>query len=614
MCDAIRYRGPDDEGYRVDGSCALGMRRLSIIDLPTGHQPIANEDRSIWVVFNGEIYNFQELRRQLSAQGHRFSTNSDTEVLVHLYEEQGVLGLQHLRGMFALAIWDARKQKLLLARDRLGKKPLYFGVSRHGLFFGSELKCLRAAGIPLDPDPQALRLYFQFGYIPDPWTPFVQARKLPPGGWLTYSLQGDIREGRYWRFPDPPREATKSWTELEAVEQVRTVFDESVRLRLISDVPVGALLSGGIDSSSVVASMALQSPERIKTFAVGFEHAELDELPYAREVARQYETEHHEIIVRPDADTLIARIVPHFDEPFGDSSAIPMFVASEFAAQHVKVILTGDGGDELFAGYDSVAEMQRLQWLDHMPPAARNALASVAASLPYSAYGKNYLRMISRPTALLRYFELCAPRFLRERLLPPDWILPESTDFLMETFPHALLPEETEVLERVQYFEATVKLAGDILVKVDRMSMANSLEVRCPLLDHHLVELAMRIPTDWKLRNGVGKQVFRRAVGDRLPSSLLARGKCGFGVPLSLWLRTSLRELLWDNLTGRRATERGIVSGQFVRQLLREHESGRRNNSHSLWALLMFELWFRDFEQTQSSYASLLVADSPAAP
>ncbi len=605
MCDSIRHRGPDDDGYHVDGSCAIGMRRLSIIDLQTGHQPIANEDRSVWVVFNGEIYNFQELRQSLMAQGHRFATNSDTETLIHLYEQEGVEGLHRLRGMFAYAIWDARKEQLLLVRDRFGKKPLYYAILPQGIYFGSELKCLRAAGLSLNPDPNALRMYFQFGYIPDPWSPFQHVRKVPPGCWLMCSSKGDIREGRYWRLPPPQDQIPSNWNEQQAADEVRDVFDESVRLRLISDVPLGAFLSGGIDSSSVVASMALQTSVPVKTFAIGFEEAEFNELAWANQVARKYKTDHHEIVVRPDSVALVSRLVRHFDEPFADSSAIPTFIVSEFAAQHVKVVLTGDGGDELFAGYDIFAEMQRLQWADRIPQAMRKLIYSVAARLPYSARGKNYFRMISRPSELARYFELCAPRFLRERLVSPGWMPPDGMDFLFETFPDALLPGQVDGLTQAQYFEATAKLTGDILVKVDRMSMANSLEVRCPLLDHKLAELAMRIPLAWKLRDGTGKQILRRAIGDRLPPDLLTRSKMGFGVPLELWFRGSLREFLWDHLTDSRAIGRGMVSPEFVRSLLKEHDSGRRNNYYWLWMLLILELWFRDWEQVQPEPVSL---------
>jgi asparagine synthase (glutamine-hydrolysing) len=601
MCDRIRHRGPDDEGFHIDRGCALGMRRLSIIDLTTGHQPIANEDRSAWVVFNGEIYNYQELRGELEARGHRFETHSDTETLVHLYEEYGAEGIARLRGMFAFALWDARERRLLLARDRFGKKPLYYAALPEGLYFASELESLRAAGIPLDLDQEALRLYFQFACIPDPLTAFGAVRKLPAGSWLTCDAQGQVRQGRYWRLPEPAEAPPEGLSQEQARARVREKFDESVRIRMIADVPLGAFLSGGIDSSSVVASMALQSPEPVRTFSIGFEESGFNELAYAAQVAQQYGTEHHEILVHPDSVSLVRRLVRHFGEPFADSSAIPTFVVSEFAAQHVKVALSGDGGDELFAGYDSFLEIERLRRLDRVPQAARRFVSWVADRLPYSAYGKNYLRMVSRPSALERYFEhTYAPYFLRSRMLAPEWMLPADAAFLTRAFADCLLPEGADVLSQALYFEATAKLTGDMLVKVDRMSMANSLEVRCPLLDHELAELAARLPHSWKMRGGKGKRILVEALGDRLPAALLHRGKMGFGVPLAQWFRGSLREFLWDHLTDPRFFGRGIVSPEFVRRLLNEHQSGRRDNSFWLWSLLVLELWLQTVETPRS--------------
>ena len=595
MCDQIRHRGPDDEGYHLDGECAIGMRRLSIIDLNTGHQPVANEDQSIWVVFNGEIYNYRDLRRDLESQGHRFRTNSDTEVLVHLYEQEGTDGLKRLRGMFAIALWDARRRELLLARDRFGKKPLYYAALPQGLWFASELKCLRAADVPLDLDADALRLYFQFNYIPDPWTPYRAIRKLPPGGWLRYGPHGAISQGAYWRLPEPTETTENPLDEAAARIHLRELFDESVRIRMLADVPLGAFLSGGIDSSSVVASMALQSSEPVKTFSIGFEESEFNELPQAALVALRYHTDHHEILVRPNAVDLVHRLIRHFDEPFGDSSAIPTFLVSEFAARHVKVALTGDGGDELFCGYESFFRIDALRWADKMPQLARRALSRLADLLPYSAYGKNYLRMISRPSALERYFELnYAPYFLRSRLLQPEWMPPADAAFLYRTFAGCLVGETADILTNAVYFEATAKLTGDMLVKVDRMSMAASLEVRSPLLDHELAEFAMGLPHEWKMRGGRGKRILRDALGDRLPPELLQLPKKGFGVPLAQWFRGSLRDFLRDHLTSREFLERGIVSPPFVHQLLEEHQSGRRDNYQWLWMLLMLELWFRE--------------------
>ncbi len=350
MCDLIRHRGPDDEGFFFDAGCGIGMRRLSIIDLSTGHQPISNEDGTIWVVFNGEIYDYQGVRARLEAQGHRFNTRSDTEVLVHLYEQEGVAGLERLRGMFGIALWDGRKKKLVLARDRFGKKPLYYAVLPQGLYFGSELKCLRAAGVPTDLDKEALRLYFLLSYIPDPWSPFQAVKKLAPGSWLTYDAGGKVEQGAYWRMPEPGAEAAPGDTPEAAAARIRECFDESVRIRMIADVPLGAFLSGGLDSSSVVASMARQSSDPVKTFSIGFEESGFNELPYARMVAEHYRTEHHEILVKPDSVALVNRLVKHFDEPFGDASAIPTLLVSELSAQHVNVVLTGVGGIELSGG------------------------------------------------------------------------------------------------------------------------------------------------------------------------------------------------------------------------------------------------------------------------
>jgi asparagine synthase (glutamine-hydrolysing) len=597
MCDPIRHRGPDDEGYHVEGGCAIGMRRLSIIDLSTGHQPIANEDESVWVVFNGEIYNYRELRRDLISRGHHFATNSDTETLIHLYEEYGAEGLRQLRGMFAYAIWDAARGRLFLARDRFGKKPLYYAVLPEGIYFGSELKCLRAAGVPCEVDAEALRLFFHFTYIPEPLSCFRAIRKLPAGSWLTYDANGSVRQGRYWQFPRPAVETPADFSEADTCARLREKFDESVRIRMIADVPLGAFLSGGIDSSSVVASMALASPEPVRTFSIGFEESAFNELEFAAMVARQYHTDHHEIVVRPDAVDLVSRLVQHFDEPFGDSSAIPTFIVSEFAVRHVKVALSGDGGDELFAGYDRFQTLEKLRRLDGVPQGLRTFVSWAADRLPYSAYGKNYLHMLSRSTALERYFESnFAPWFLRQELLQPDWMLPADGAYLTRSLAEFLLPGDADLLSQALYFETTQNLPGDMLVKVDRMSMANSLEVRCPMLDHEFGELAASIPHGWKIREGKGKYILVRALGDRLPAPLLTRGKMGFGVPLSLWFRGALRTFLWDHLTSASFMSRGIVSSGFVQQMLREHDSGRRDNSHWLWSLLMLELWFRQMD------------------
>ncbi|MEO8592533.1 MAG: asparagine synthase (glutamine-hydrolyzing) [Candidatus Solibacter sp.] len=603
MCGEIRHRGPDDEGIHVDGGCGIGMRRLSIIDLSTGHQPMCNEDESVWIVFNGEIYEYQDLRAELIARGHRFRTASDTETILHLYEEQGVEGLQRLRGMFAFAIWDARQGRLLLARDRFGKKPLYYAVLPHGIYFGSEISCLRQAGVPLDTDPDALRLYFQFNYIPDPLTAYRAIRRIPAAGWLTYQ-RGTVKQGRYWQMPVAAAQPAPGFTHAQAVKQVRDKFDEAVRIRMIADVPLGAFLSGGIDSSSVVASMALQSPDPIRTFSIGFEESRFNELPYARMVAEKYKTEHHEIVVRPDSIAIIRKFVKHFGEPFADSSAIPTFIVSEFAARYVKVALSGDGGDELFGGYTSLQQVQRLSGLDRVPQVARLLLSWISARLPYSAYGKNFLHMAGCRNGLDRYFAFnYAPYHMRSRLLRPEWMMPAEAGFLARVLPDCILPESAGTLSQVMHWEASANLTGDMLVKVDRMSMANSLEVRSPLLDHELAELAATIPHAWKISQGQGKRILLDAVGDRLPPALLNRPKWGFGVPLVDWFRGELRDFLRDNVTSAAFLDRGMVSPEFLRALLDEHDSGRRDNSHWLWSLLVLSLWFQEMEQPVATVA-----------
>jgi asparagine synthase (glutamine-hydrolysing) len=594
MCEQIRHRGPDDEGIYVDGACGIGMRRLSIIDLSTGHQPMANEDGTVWIVFNGEIYEYQRLRGDLERKGHRFKTHSDTETLLHLWEEKGVEGLAELRGMFACAIWDSRRRRLMLARDRFGKKPLYYALLPSGLYFASEIKCLRAAGIPLTIDPEALRLYLQLQYIPDPWSAYKEVKKLPPGSWLTCSLDGDVKQGRYWRLPVPGKGHDGPKTEDEACTRIRQAVEDAVRVRMIADVPLGAFLSGGIDSSIVVACMARHSSAPVKTFSIGFEEAAYNELPYAELVAKKYATDHKQVIVRPDAVQLVEKLVHHFDEPFGDSSAIPTYIVSEVTARRVKVALSGDGGDELFVGYTRFLDAARLETrMRGVPQAVRVLGHWLAEALPYRAYGKNYLRMISRRNALERYFEENSmPYFFRKHLLQPKWMPPAGEAAVRSVFGDAVLANSEGILAQALYYEAVVNLPGDMLVKVDRMSMANSLEVRCPLLDAEVAAVASSIPNELKIAGGKTKSLLIRTFADLLPSELLNRSKMGFGVPLANWFRGPLRPMLWDALNGSRFLSRGIVNGGFLRHLLEEHQSGRRDNSGWLWSLLMLELWF----------------------
>lgn len=594
MCDAIRHRGPDEDGYYIDNGCSIGMRRLSIIDLTTGKQPISNEDRTVWIVFNGEIYNFQPLQEELKSRGHRFKTRSDTETIVHLYEEWGVEGLKRLRGMFAFAIWDQNKRRLLLVRDRVGKKPLYYTVRGGTIYFGSELKCLRAAGLPLEIDREGLRWYFQMKHIPDPFTAYQGVSKLPAGGWLSFEANGRVEQGRYWKMPVPAEEPPAGLTRPQAIEKLRHLFDEAVRIRMIADVPLGAFLSGGIDSSLVVATMARQSSEPVRTFSIGFEEAAFNETKYARMVAEKYKTNHRELIVKPDSMGMVDRIVDSFDEPFADASAIPTYYVCRAAADHVKVALSGDGGDEFFNGYESFFEVARYNWWYKLPKQLRKPIALIADALPYSAYGKNYLYQVSRETSFGHYISQYAPYSLLN-LIQKDWLPPADAAYLIQTLPDVYVGPGKSLLTETVFYDATEKLTGDILVKVDRMSMACSLEVRSPLLDHELVEFAFSLPHSWKQSGNRGKTILLDALGDRLPPALLTRPKMGFGVPLPIWFRTTLRDYIHDHLLSRDFLDRGIVSEPFLRELMSEHDRGRRDNAHFLWMLLMLAVWLRRY-------------------
>jgi asparagine synthase (glutamine-hydrolysing) len=457
------------------------------------------------------------------------------------------------------------------------------------------LKCLAAAGVPLELDREALRYYFQFGYIPDPWSPFLNIRKLSPAGWLTVESSGAMKQGRYWKLPPPTSQEPSGLSEAAAREELCALVDESVRLRLIADVPLGAFLSGGVDSSIVVASMARQSSEPVRTFSIGFKESAYSELEYAGQVAREFGCDHHELLVEPNSVDLVERLVQHFDEPFADTAAIPTLVMSEFAVRSVKVALTGDGGDELFGGYASFFAVDGfLKRFDSIPLPARRLLRWLGDALPYSAYGKNFLRMIGSPNAVQRYFEFNYPSYATRRaLLQPDWMLPADSGFLMQTLAGCFIPGESDALSQAMYWEATANLTGDMLVKVDRMSMAASLEVRCPLLDHKLAEFAARLPHSWKIRGGRGKAILVDAFRDRFSPGFFDRKKAGFQVPLADWFRGPLRPMLEERVCGRSFLDRGIVSPGFVRLLIDEHQRGRRDHSYQLWMLLILETWFR---------------------
>ena len=609
MCETIRHRGPDDEGIYVKGGVGLGMRRLSIIDVAGGHQPVHNEDRTVWVVFNGEIYNFLELRAELERSGHRFYTNTDTEVIVHLYEELGAGCIQKLRGMFGLSLYDERRQRLLLARDRLGKKPLHYACDNERFLFGSEIKSLLAVAPGLmEIDQEALLQYFYFGYIPDPATAFRRIRKLPPG-YLLEVEAGQLSLRRYWDLPAYGTAEPKS--EEEYLEEMEHHLAEAVRIRLVSDVPLGALLSGGVDSSTVVALMARMSAKPVKTFTIGFSHADFNEAGPARMVAQRFGTEHHELMVEPNIGETLQELSSSLEEPFADSSILPTYYVSRLCRQYVSVALAGDGGDELFAGYNRYVVSLQRKAFDRIPAWVGKWYREYAyARLPSALHGRNFMFNISLRSGD-RYLDSISllPACHRERALFSDEFL---TAVKTATPPLGTFQSYFEnapadnLLSRLLYLDIKTYLPGDILTKVDRMSMANSLEVRAPLLDHEFVEWATRLPEKLKFRNGRGKFLLRR-LAERLgvPREVLSRPKQGFALPLVHWMRGELGEDFLAILVEPRTLQRGYFNPKVVRGLLDEHRQHRRDWSGEIWLLLMFELWHRNFLEASSPESQL---------
>ena len=613
MSDQLIHRGPDSDGFYADDCVALGFRRLSIIDLSTGDQPIPNEDETVWIVLNGEIYNFRSLRRKLEAVGHRFRSRADTETIIHAYEEYELDFVQHLRGMFAFALWDARRGRLVMARDRLGKKPLYYYQDGDQLLFASELKALlQAPSVPRQIDPVALGEYLTYQYIPAPHTILQGVRKLPPGHLLVANTQtGRVDTQRYWQLSYQPK---LHLSEAEAAEELRTRLEEAVRLRLISDVPLGALLSGGVDSSIVVGLMAQVSDQPVKTFSIGFEESSHNELPYAQQVARRFGTDHHEFIVRPEAVAVVPEIVHYLDEPMADSSAIPTYYVAKMARQHVTVVLNGDGGDEAFAGYNRYPTVLTLLRLSRLPRwllqgVLRPALAAWPEHLDYrrlAARGRTLTEVshLSLGEHFLRQ-ETVFPRWLREELYTPDLARviaasrPEGAESYMLAYFRS--PDGLGRLDQMLQADTHTYLPGALLVKMDRMSMANSLEARSPFLDQDIVQFAASLPEGYKRRGNAGKLVLKRACADLLPEDIQTRPKQGFGVPIGQWFREELREMLYDVLLGACARQRGLFRTEAVANLLHEHQSGKCDHSSRLWALLVLELWQRQFLDTAHS-------------
>lgn len=599
MCDVIVHRGPDDDGQCIMDSAGLGMRRLSIIDLSTGNQPMFSSDRSIAIVFNGEIYNYRELRKELETQGVRFSTNSDTETILNGYQVWGESVCERLNGMFGFAIWDSRQQKLMLARDRLGIKPLYYYLDDEKLVFGSELKSILACqNIRKTVDVEALNNYLTFEYIPAPRSIFKEIRKLEPGHFLTLE-KGPVRIKPYWIFQ--PTEQV--WTEADASERLRELVRDAVKLRLVSDVPLGAFLSGGIDSSIIVANMAKLMDQPVKTFSIGFKESSYNELKYARAVANKYNTDHHEFMIEAKALELTEKLVHHLDEPFGDFSIFPTYLVSKMARDFVTVTLSGDGGDELFAGYDTYRAHTFDRKYYHFLPklVKRYGFNVLADKLPPTAKKKgainSFKRFIEGTQLDKSLYHTRWMIFLKEwerQQLFSDHSLQvlagsDSYDFIRR---YAQLGEGLSDIARMGAIDVKSYLVDDILVKVDRMSMATSLEARVPFLDHRIVEFAFSLPPALKMKGFQTKYLLTQTFWDDFPKEVQNRGKQGFSIPIKNWIRNELKPMMLDLLHPDRIKSQGFFNPEMINRLVDEHLKGVENHSHKLWALMVFEQWY----------------------
>jgi asparagine synthase (glutamine-hydrolysing) len=589
------HRGPDEEGIYLGPGVALGMRRLSIIDLDNGQQPVSNEDGSVWIVFNGEIYNYRELRRDLERSGHVFRTASDTETIVHLYEELGPRCVDRLRGMFAFAIWDVPRRQLLLARDRLGIKPLYYAEREGELVFASELKpILQLPDIAWSRSVnwEAASHLFTSLVTPPSQSIVKGIHKLEPARIATATAGRPLRIERYWNVDFVPDLAS---SEDELVERLRELLVESVVLHEVSDVPIGAFLSGGIDSSAVVATMAGLASDRVKTFSIGFAEAGYDELAHARQVAHAFGTDHYELILRPDVVSIVEDLTWYLDEPFGDTSAIPTYMVSKLAAEHVKVVLSGDGGDELFGGYDKYLVEQRERRFDRVPAGIRRMVGALGDAMPDGMRGRRFLQhlALAGPQRYLDASTMLRAEQLRA-LLQDDVFEEMSRHDPRAASLSALESKGGDWLSAIQHSDIENYLPLDILTKVDRMTMAHSIEARPPLLDHKLVEFAATIPPHMRLRGGTTKYLLKRAMRGILPDGIIDRPKQGFAVPLASWLRGELAGFARDLLLSTTCKQRGFFKTAYIERLLKQHGEGR-DLSLQIWTMLSFELWCRRF-------------------
>lgn len=602
MCERMKHRGPDSEGLWTDETVALGMRRLSVIDLHTGEQPVYSEDKSIVVMMNGELYNFREVRADLEKRGHKFETQTDTEILPHLYEEYGEAMLEHINGMFAFALWDKRKQKLLIARDKFGEKPLYYGVFDGKLIFASEPKVLLAnSSVKSEINLDSLRQYLSFDYVPAPNSIFEGISKLPAAHFLTVE-KGEIKTRRYWNLTWEKKE-TKSLE--SSAEELRELLADAVRMRLVADVPLGILLSGGVDSSTVAAFATQFSTEKVKTFSIGFEEDSFDESKFARQVATHLNTEHYEdkLSVGKAAD-LISEIGLWLDEPMSDGSLIPTLLLSKFVRKHVTVALGGDGGDEIFAGYPMYFAHKVAKAYNTVPSFLRNGLIEpVVNNLPVSNKNlsfdykaKRFVRA-SKYDLVTRHHSWFGSFSLDEqsKLLSKDVLAQTSNDIYKGAKDLLEICDAENDIEKMQFLDINFYMAEDILTKVDRASMAVSLEVRAPFLDPRVAQFAASIPLEYKLKGNKGKYILKKAVEPLLPKEILQRPKKGFGIPIAEWLKGRLNPLMHEMLDAKRLKEQGLFEADFVQNLIKEHETNAASHHKQLWTLLVFQLWYDNF-------------------
>jgi asparagine synthase (glutamine-hydrolysing) len=605
MCEAIRHRGPDSEGLWTDAGVALGMRRLSIIDLHTGDQPVFNTDRSVIVMMNGELYNYREVRADLQKRGYEFRTNSDTEILPHLYDEYGDAMLEHVSGMFAFALWDTKKKRLLIARDRFGEKPLYYGTFGGKLIYGSEVKSLLThPDVTRELNLDALRSFLSFDYVPAPNSIYQGIKKLPAAHKLVLE-NGEINIKRYWSLSF--KKPAETPTIREAAEHLRDLLSDAVRRQLVSDVPLGILLSGGVDSSTVAAFAVRHATETVKTFSIGFEEDSFDESKFAREVSRHLGTEHYEDRLSVDtAAELIGDIGRWLDEPLSDGSLLPTFLLASFVRRHVTVALGGDGGDEIFAGYPMYYGHKVAQMYGRVPAFLRKGVIEpVVNSLPVSSKNlsldykaKRFVRAanydpVTRHHSWFGSFAIDQ----QQQLLSDDVLAHTSSDIYRDAKELLETCDATNRIEQMQFLDMNFYMAEDILTKVDRAAMAVSLETRAPFLDPRVAEYAASLPPEYKLHGSRGKYILKEAVKDLLPRTILQRPKKGFGIPIAQWLRGRLNPLMNDMLAPQRLQQQGLFDNAYVQKLISEHETSKASHHKELWTLLVFQLWYDNFCQ-----------------